>query len=125
MTRGRVVVGHEHRHLEVGPGVDATVVDQVGHHSGQATTVAANRDRLGSLVDPHGSSRHAAGRHRLTNELGDRQLFDVEANRSGIETRDLEQVLDETLEASDVGDHWACGFTYAGSVPVPSTAGQP
>ncbi len=40
----------------------------------------------------------------VRNELRDLDLFEVEPSRSAVDTRDLEQILDQSLEASDVGD---------------------
>jgi len=45
------------------------------------------------------------GRHRLDDQLVDAHLLEVEVHHARVEARDLEQVLDELLEALDVGDH--------------------
>ena len=49
-------------------------------------------------------SRQAADGHRLADELGDEQVLEVEADGAGVEAGDLQQVLDQALEAGDVAD---------------------
>ena len=46
-----------------------------------------------------GVSGAAADGDGLAHELGDEQVLEVQADRAGVEAADLEQVLDEALEA--------------------------
>ena len=61
-------------------------------------------DRLGAVADGDRRVRQAADRHGLADELGDEQVLEVQADRPGVEAGDLQQVLDQRLEAGDVAD---------------------
>ncbi len=90
--------------LRVAAAVQAGVVDQVGHDAGQSAPVTVHDQAFGTVADGHASSRHAADSDRLAHELGDEQVFEVQADRAGVEPGDLQQVLDESLEPGDIGD---------------------
>ena len=54
----------------------------------------------GDTVDRR--ARAAADRDRVADELGGQQFLEVQPDGAGVEAADLEQVLDEALEADDV-----------------------
>ena len=75
-------------------------------------TTRASRRRSPCMIRPSAAIadastwrlRQAADRDRLADELGDQQVLEVQPDRAGVEAGDLEQVLDQALEAGDVGD---------------------
>lgn len=100
---GRIVIGYEHRNVEVGAGMKSSVVDEVRDHVCQTASVAANHGRLGVGRHSNGRPWRTAHGHGVPHELGDGKVFHMKANGTGIETGDLEQVLDEPLESRDIG----------------------
>ena len=81
------------------------VVEQVGDHPHDAPLVGLDHHagQLGVELDGHvGVGGVADGLHH---ELGEVHLLELEAGHAGVEAGDLEQVLDELLEAVDVGHH--------------------
>jgi len=96
------------RRVVFGPGgggaVDARVVDQVGDDAGQAPLVGLDEKRLRLLADLDRRVAHRRHADGLAHELGHEQVLPHEADGARVEPRDLEQVLDQVLEAGHVGD---------------------
>ncbi len=82
----------------------ACIVDEVGHHPSQSPTVAMNADVRAAFVDTYRRSGHAAGEHRLPNELTNLQFIASQTHGTGVVAGDLQQILDQTAEAGYVGD---------------------
>ena len=69
----------------IAPAVQPGVVDQVGHHAGEAAAVAADDHSLGAFGDGDGSVRRTAHGDGLADELGDQQVVEVQPDRAGVE----------------------------------------
>ena len=89
----------DHRDLRFAAAVGAGVVDEVGDDTGEPPAVAADQRDSARSDTWIGVDGQGADGHRLADELGGQQLLEVEPDRAGVEAGDLEQVLDETLEA--------------------------
>jgi len=97
-------IGLGDRDSALTPAVQSCVVDQVGNHTRQSAAIATDDDSLGALGHCDRRCRGAADGNSLANELGHQKVVQVEANCACVETRNLQEVFDETLKAGDVGD---------------------
>ena len=71
--------------------------------SRRLSALTTHAGQVGVDVDRHVDVGRAV--HGLHDQLGDAHLLEVEVHDAGVEAGDLEQVLDQLLEALDVGDH--------------------
>jgi sugar/nucleoside kinase (ribokinase family) len=89
-------------HLRCATAVNAGIVEQVGEDSGEAASIAKNDDACEFVFGDDWRSREAACRNCLVHELDQREWLEDESDCASIETRDLEEVLDESLKACDI-----------------------
>jgi hypothetical protein len=67
----RRIVGRKHMDGGRTTTVRARIVDEIGHHSCEAPTVAMNSGVATTFVEMNRGARHAAGKYRLLHELTD------------------------------------------------------
>ena len=99
-----------HRHR--GPGELARVLEEVRSHLGQSIRITGDHGRL-RAVDPHGEpgvlevGTKALG--GAGGDIGEVDRAEIEGEASGIETGEVEEVSNETLEPAGLGHHDAGG----------------
>ena len=84
-------------------GVALGVVEEVGDDPAEAPLVDPHDDVADVGVVAHRHAAAAEHAHGLDDHLGDQDLLEVELDGAHVEAGDLEQVLDQLLEAVDVG----------------------
>ena len=96
-------LGRLHGDGDLAPSVVPGVLEEVRHHPGEAALVGLDHQVLGPGIHLQVRIGERAHAHGLAHELGHQQVLTVKPDGAGVEAGDLEQVLDQPLEAPDVG----------------------